>query len=56
MIVLKFISRPELDVIVNSNESCPFVQTYPVTVWKQMSSLYFRLAQVLAICSDSPLC
>lgn len=39
MIVLKFISRPELDVIVNCNEWCPFVQTHSETGWKQLYSL-----------------
>lgn len=44
MIVLKFISWAELDVIVNCNEWCPFVHckcmTHYIMVWKQMYFLF----------------
>lgn len=44
MIVLKFISWAELDVIVNCNEWCPFVPSkcmaHYIMVWKQMYFLF----------------
>ena len=44
MIVLKFISWAELDVIVNCNEWCPFVASkcmaHYIMVWKQMYFLF----------------
>lgn len=39
MIVLKFISSLELDVIVNGNEWSPFIQTHSERDWKQMHFL-----------------